>query len=104
MVIFTLVISTIVARGPIIFLKLAEAAEGEIDGVITATSSTINGIGLGVNSGEMFINLTRIEEVYPGKYRLSPRKTFCGTKMGSDHTNRAILDADDETEMKNWRS
>ena len=34
-VLFSLVINTIVARGPIIFLKMAEATEGEIDGIIT---------------------------------------------------------------------
>lgn len=34
-VLFSLVINTIVARGPIIFLKMAEANNGEIDGVIT---------------------------------------------------------------------
>ena len=35
-VIFSLVINTIVARGPIIFLKMSEANEGEIDGVISS--------------------------------------------------------------------
>ena len=35
-VIFSLVINTIVARGPIIFLRLAEANQGEIDGIITS--------------------------------------------------------------------
>jgi len=45
------------------------------------------------------INLTRIEEVYPSKYRLSPRKTFCGVKAGSDQTNLSIYDPDDEAEM-----
>ena len=36
-VVFTLVVNTVVARGPVIFLKLAESTEGEIDGVIYGT-------------------------------------------------------------------
>lgn len=39
-VLFSLVINTIVARGPIIFLKLAEANQGEIDGYVTPSLST----------------------------------------------------------------
>ena len=34
---FTLIVNTIVAKGPIIFLKIAEGNEGEIDGVITSS-------------------------------------------------------------------
>lgn len=39
-VLFSLVINTIVARGPIIFLKMAEANQGEIDGYVTPSSLT----------------------------------------------------------------
>ena len=43
-VLFSLVINTIVARGPIIFLKMAEANNGEIDGVVTPSKSTALGL------------------------------------------------------------
>jgi hypothetical protein len=43
-VLFSLVINTIVARGPIIFLKMAEASNGEIDGVITPSSTKALGL------------------------------------------------------------
>ena len=34
-VLFSLVINTVVEKGPIIFLRLAEGYHGEIDGVVT---------------------------------------------------------------------
>jgi len=34
-----LVINTIVEKGPIIFLKLAEASEGQYDGIVYSTTS-----------------------------------------------------------------
>ena len=43
-VLFSLVINTIVARGPIIFLKMAEANNGEIDGVVSPSKSTALGL------------------------------------------------------------
>lgn len=49
------------------------------------------------------LNLTRVEEAFPNKYRLSPRKTFCGTKMGSDHTNLGFSgDSENVNDMSNW--
>ncbi len=66
-------INTLVERGPITFLKLVESLEGEIDGVITATEID----GRYYASAGNTLNLTRIEELYSGKYRLSPRKIFC---------------------------
>ena len=35
-VLFVLLINTIISKGPIIFLRLAEASEGEIDGVVSS--------------------------------------------------------------------
>ena len=62
-VLFSLVINTIVARGPIIFLKMAEANNGEIDGVVSPSQST----ALGLNNDQVgfkFLNYTRIKELY----------------------------------------
>ncbi len=61
-VLFTLVINTVVSRGPIIFLKLVEGNEGEIDGVITPAASP----GRIAFMASDTLNLTRITELYPG--------------------------------------
>lgn len=62
-VLFSLVINTIVARGPIIFLKMAEANNGEIDGVVTP--SQILALGLDDDqTGVKFLNYTRVTELY----------------------------------------
>lgn len=42
---FTLVINTIVSKGPIVFLTLSEATQGEIDGIIVSTRSGASNIG-----------------------------------------------------------
>jgi len=36
-VIFALIINTIVAKGPIVFMKLSEGTQGEIDGIISSS-------------------------------------------------------------------
>jgi hypothetical protein len=86
-VLFSLVINTIVARGPIIFLKMAEANNGEIDGIVTPSQSTA--LGLNVDqSGFKFLNYTRIRELYgESTYSLAPRKSLCGLPFGSDMNN-----------------
>lgn len=39
---FTLIVNTIIAKGPIIFLKVAEGDEGEIDGVISSSQGVVD--------------------------------------------------------------
>lgn len=85
-VLFSLVINTIVARGPIIFLKMAEANNGEIDGVVTPSQT----LALGLDddqTGVKFLNYTRVTELYQTEYNLAPRKTICQIGFGSDLTN-----------------
>jgi hypothetical protein len=57
-VLFTLVINTIVAKGPIIFLKMAEASEGEIDGYVTPSITSTG------SEESYFLNYTRVNELY----------------------------------------
>jgi len=83
-VLFTLVINTIVAKGPIIFLKMAEASEGEIDGFVTPSPSSIG------NENSYFLNYTRVVELYGTQYNLAPRKSFCSSPFGSDYNNPSI--------------
>ena len=83
-VLFTLVINTIVAKGPIIFLKMAEASEGEIDGHVTPSVSSSG------SEQSYFVNYTRVYELYGDQYNLSPRKSYCSVPFGSDYNNPAV--------------
>lgn len=65
-VLATLVVNTIVDRGPVIFLRLSEGEVGEIDGFIMPEDI----------SATSYLNYTRVEELYPEKYNISPRKEF----------------------------
>lgn len=102
-VIFTLVINTIVARGPIVFLKMAEGNQGEYDGVITSNEVVIDLETQSDNSRGVYLNYTTIMNKYGKKFNLSPRKNFCGVGFGSDYSNGAIADPYDEEDMKLWR-
>lgn len=92
---FTLVINTIVAKGPIVFLTLSEAAQGEIDAIITSTRAGSIDIGSsGFTTNGQYLNYTRFLELQLPENRetfdqdmtlyITPRKTFCGVNMGSD--------------------
>ena len=88
-----------VARGPIIFLKLAEGKEGEIDGVITTTGSNSRSL----RNPSDTLNLTRISELYPSKYRLSPRKSFCNVQIAT-MLDKPDIDLDDPQQKIEWES
>jgi hypothetical protein len=92
-VVFSLVINTLVARGPIIFLKLAESSEGEIDGTIEPTF---------VNNEQVYLNYSRVEEVFNTTYNLSPRKQYCGVSLFSDNSD-PLLRAN-SVAQDNWES
>ena len=66
-VLTTLIINTVIDKGPIIFLRLAEGNVGEIDAFIESSlNSDISG------SVEL-VNLTQINSLYGEEYNLSPR-------------------------------
>lgn len=74
-VLATLVINTVVAKGPMVFLRLAEGQEGEIDGFITPLGSYKRWLSDGNN--HLFLNYTRFQELFKqGEYNMSPRKFF----------------------------
>ena len=52
-------INTIVEKGPIIFLKLAEGIDGQYDGIIYPTTD-FEGLGGYDNSQGIFINYTHV--------------------------------------------
>lgn len=68
-VLMTLIINTIVDKGPIIFLRLAEGNVGEIDALIES-SKNIDGS----SSSTELVNLTQFNALNPDEYLLSPRK------------------------------
>lgn len=82
-----LLINTIVEKGPIIFLKLGEGEAGQYDGIIYPTKSTPSDGGY-ANSDGIFINYTRVQQITNEKYNFSPRKQWCGSKIGSDKPAR----------------
>lgn len=69
-VLFSLIINSVIEKGPVIFLRLAESYHGEIDGVITPPGY----VKEGDKRHEIFLNYTRYEELYHGKYNIAPRK------------------------------
>ena len=59
----SLVINTVIEKGPIIFLKLAEGNSGEIDGVITSFEDDPANIYDDSTEPNNFLNFTRITEL-----------------------------------------
>ena len=86
-----LIINTIVEKGPIIFLKLAQSNEGQFDGVVSP-SKGFGGMSSFENREGIFMNYTRVMEVVEKKYNLVPRKQFCGTRVMSDFSSRSARD------------
>ena len=68
-----LVINTLVEKGPVIFLKIAEGDEGQYDGLIYPTRE-FDSMGSYTNKDGIFINFTRVQQVVESKYNLAPRK------------------------------
>ena len=90
-----LVINTIVEKGPIIFLKLAEGEEGQYDGIVYPTKQ-FDGLESYDNTEGIFINYKKVDEIAGNQFNLAPRKQFCGARVGSDNpvTLRTIYDDD----------
>jgi hypothetical protein len=55
-VLSTLIVTSIIGKGPVIFLKMAEANNGEIDAVITPAGITADD----PHKNEIFLNYTKI--------------------------------------------
>ena len=84
-VLSTLVVTSIIAKGPVIFLKLSEDSYGEIDAFIFPLGTIENPYPpYEIN----FINHTRVMEVVDSKaeipYYFSPRKVFSNVQFLND--------------------
>jgi hypothetical protein len=100
-----LVINTLVEKGPIVFLKLAEGIQGQYDGIVYPVLS--NGgfdddLESYHNSEGVFINYTKVEDVTKSKFNLAPRKQFCDSHVGTNYP-AAIADMDKE-ELSDYSS
>ena len=63
-VIATLIINTVIAKGPIIFLKLAETNQGEFDGIYTPAEHRLKSYNNYYNEDGYFLNYTQIFALY----------------------------------------
>jgi len=77
-----LVINTLVAKGPVIFLKLAEAETGQFDGVIYPGKLPFD-FGRPSNWESVYVNYTHVQKMTKEQFNFAPRKTFCATTAGS---------------------
>lgn len=83
-----MIINTVVEKGPIIFLKLAEGNVGQYDGIIYPTSSKESNSEGYSNKNGVFLNYTRVIETTKSQYNFAPRKQMCGTYISSDKPNQ----------------
>jgi len=88
----SLVINTVIEKGPIIFLWLAEGNSGEIDGVITSYEDDPTSIDDPSNEPLNFLNYTNIRKLdVDSKFNLAPWKNYKVLYYPFNITN---LDAD----------
>ena len=101
-VLSSLVINTVVEKGPIIFLRLAEYNHGEVDGFVVPFGS-YKKEGAYFNH-HIFLNYSRVNELYgeseDEELNLSPRKYTYGVSMlveeqPDDNTETQLLSEDD---------
>jgi len=78
-----LVINTLVEKGPVIFLKMAEGIQGQYDGIIYPTKQFM-GLEDYENVEGIFVNYTRVQKITDKKYNLAPRKQFCDSHVGAE--------------------
>lgn len=77
-------------------MQLGEGTEGEIDATVMPSGDYINQGGQNV-----FLNYTRVKELYGDEYNLSPRKNFNGGRIVSEDSMGL---KDDDVSQDGWRS
>ena len=76
-VLSTLVVNTIINKGPIIFLKLAQEDVGEFDGVFSPGSGYSASMNNWSPQGAWMLNYTHIQELPDNDFNLAPRLHTC---------------------------
>jgi hypothetical protein len=83
-VLSTLIINTIVSIGPIIFLRLSETKNGQIDAILTPTGETEDFDFTSYhNDYGKYMNFTKQNEINGDTYNLAPRKLWCNSNVSS---------------------
>ncbi|CDW87905.1 family protein [Stylonychia lemnae] len=99
-VLASLVINTAVEKGPIIFLKLAEGQQGEIDAIITPFGQHKMKED---KNNNLFMNYTRITEFFSKEnWNLSPRNFIKASQTVTELASN-LYDPYDEDDIKDWR-
>ena len=83
-VLATLVVNTVISKGPIIFLTLNQARTGEIDSIIYQADNKLVNVGQ-YCMPESFMNYTRVVELYgTEQYNLAPRYHKCDVTIENE--------------------
>lgn len=77
----SLIINTIIEKGPIIFLRLSENSIGQFDGILYPSKYGNEES----NQNGYFLDYTKVMNVTNNKFNLSPRKNFTGVDIGSNY-------------------
>lgn len=73
-VLSSILVASLVDKGPIIFLKMSQDSHGEVDVYVTPNQQT----SIWPYSQNRFLNFTTVDQVTNHEYRISPRKVFIG--------------------------
>ena len=106
-VLSTLVIHSVVAKGPIIFMALGQEKVGSYDGVYSSRRNKYRqSINTESQTGE-FLDYSQVESLFGKTYNLSPRYHSCGVDILKDTTGSKegeacimALDFEREAEIK----
>jgi hypothetical protein len=83
-----LIANTVIDQAPLLFLKMAEIAEGEVDMVLTPSSE-----GVGASEYVRFINSTRVDLLMRrSSAPLAPRLSFTDTKLYAREDGNSSVD------------
>ena len=100
-VISTLVIHTVVAKGPIIFMALGQEKSGAFDGYYQPRSAYETQSMNLYSQTRDFINFNKVEELYGDTYSISPRFHICDIDTTySGKSSACIMAWDFERERK----
>ena len=100
-----MIIKTIIAAGPIVFLKLSENKSGSYDAIITASGQKIKHFDEFHPKNAGFLNYTQIVDLFEDDpIRVSPRKQWCSSfyapKGSTTETASCIMLMDTEREAE----
>ena len=93
MVLSVLLVQSITASGPILFMRLGAKQAGQIDGIVSSGLTTLDSV---TDSTKWFdtgtyLNFTQVLNVTKGAYQLSPRVMACNSILADNQTVCVLL-------------